>query len=141
VGLALGARHLRAGRARGRHAQAFQPLQPHATSASHPIMQRRRFGPATRPATMSKTRIEAFSDAVIAIVITIMVLELKIPHGDSIRVLAPIVPVFLTYVLSYVFLGIYWNNHHHCSTPRSTSTARSCGRTCTSCSGSRWCRS
>jgi uncharacterized membrane protein len=62
---------------------------------------------------MSKTRIEAFSDAVIAIVITIMVLELKIPHGDSIRVLAPVVPVFLTYVLSYVFLGIYWNNHHH----------------------------
>jgi uncharacterized membrane protein len=62
---------------------------------------------------MSKTRLEAFSDAVMAIVITIMVLELKIPHGDSIRVLAPVVPVFLTYVLSYVFLGIYWNNHHH----------------------------
>jgi uncharacterized membrane protein len=62
---------------------------------------------------MSKTRVEAFSDAVIAILITIMVLELKIPHGDSIRALAPVVPVFLTYVLSYVFLGIYWNNHHH----------------------------
>ncbi len=62
---------------------------------------------------MSKTRVEAFSDGVIAILITIMVLELKIPHGDSIRALAPIVPVFLTYVLSYVYLGIYWNNHHH----------------------------
>jgi uncharacterized membrane protein len=62
---------------------------------------------------MSKTRVEAFSDGVIAILITIMVLELKIPHGDSIRVLAPIVPPFLTYVLSYVYLGIYWNNHHH----------------------------
>ncbi len=62
---------------------------------------------------MSKTRVEAFSDAVIAILITIMVLELKIPHGDSIRALAPIVPAFLTYVLSYVYLGIYWNNHHH----------------------------
>ena len=62
---------------------------------------------------MNKTRLEAFSDGVIAILITIMVLELKIPHGDSIRVLAPVVPVFLTYVLSYVYLGIYWNNHHH----------------------------
>ena len=62
---------------------------------------------------MSKTRVEAFSDGVMAILITIMVLELKIPHGDSIRVLAPLVPAFLTYVLSYVYLGIYWNNHHH----------------------------
>jgi uncharacterized membrane protein len=62
---------------------------------------------------MSKTRVEAFSDGVIAILITIMVLELKIPHGDSIRALAPIAPVFLTYVLSYTYLGIYWNNHHH----------------------------
>ncbi len=62
---------------------------------------------------MSKTRLEAFSDGVMAILITIMVLELKIPQGDSIRALAPAVPVFLTYVLSYVFLGIYWNNHHH----------------------------
>jgi uncharacterized membrane protein len=62
---------------------------------------------------MSKTRLEAFSDGVMAILITIMVLELKIPHGDSIRALAPIVPAFLTYVLSFVYLGIYWNNHHH----------------------------
>jgi uncharacterized membrane protein len=62
---------------------------------------------------MSKTRLEAFSDGVMAILITIMVLELKIPHGDSIGALKPILPVFLTYVLSYVYLGIYWNNHHH----------------------------
>lgn len=62
---------------------------------------------------MTKTRVEAFSDGVMAILITIMVLELKIPHGDSVRALAPLVPVFLTYVLSYVYLGIYWNNHHH----------------------------
>jgi uncharacterized membrane protein len=62
---------------------------------------------------MTKTRLEAFSDAVIAIILTIMVLELKIPHGDSWAVLQPLLPVFLTYVLSFVYLGIYWNNHHH----------------------------
>src|SRR3954462_714554 len=62
---------------------------------------------------MPKGPLEAFSDGVIAILITIMVLELKIPHGDDLRALGPLVPVFLTYVLSYVFLGIYWNNHHH----------------------------
>jgi len=62
---------------------------------------------------MSKGRLEAFSDGVIAILITIMVLELKIPHGTSWADLRPVLPVFLTYVLSYVFLGIYWNNHHH----------------------------
>jgi uncharacterized membrane protein len=62
---------------------------------------------------MNTTRLEAFSDGVIAILITIMVLELKIPHGDQVGALAPLVPVFLTYVLSYVYLGIYWNNHHH----------------------------
>ena len=56
---------------------------------------------------------EAFSDGVIAILITIMVLELKIPHGDSLKELTPLLPVFLTYVLSFIFLGIYWNNHHH----------------------------
>ncbi len=69
--------------------------------------------PSDQNTRMSKTRLEAFSDGVIAILITIMVLELKIPHGDSMRALAPLVPVFLTYVLSYVYLGIYWNNHHH----------------------------
>src|SRR4051794_20323463 len=62
---------------------------------------------------MSKGRLEAFSDAVIAILITIMVLELKIPHGADWEGLRPVLPVFLSYVLSYVFLGIYWNNHHH----------------------------
>jgi uncharacterized membrane protein len=62
---------------------------------------------------MSKTRLEAFSDGVIAILITIMVLELKVPHGADAAALRPVVPVFLTYVLSFVYLGIYWNNHHH----------------------------
>lgn len=62
---------------------------------------------------MSKGRLEAFSDAVIAIIITIMVLELKIPHGAGPDALRPLVPKFLGYVLSFIFLGIYWNNHHH----------------------------
>src|SRR5438045_3713731 len=62
---------------------------------------------------MGKGRLEAFSDGVIAILITIMVLELKIPHGDSMAALAPLLPIFLTYVVSFVYLGIYWNNHHH----------------------------
>jgi uncharacterized membrane protein len=62
---------------------------------------------------MSKGRLEAFSDGVFAILITIMVLELKIPHGADWNAFAPLLPVFLTYVLSYVYLGIYWNNHHH----------------------------
>jgi uncharacterized membrane protein len=62
---------------------------------------------------MSKGRLEAFSDGVIAILITIMVLELKTPHGVTWDALRPMVPVFLTYVLSFVMLGIYWNNHHH----------------------------
>jgi uncharacterized membrane protein len=62
---------------------------------------------------MSKGRLEAFSDAVIAIIITIMVLEFKVPHGDRLDDLLPLVPVFLSYVLSFVYVGIYWNNHHH----------------------------
>ena len=62
---------------------------------------------------MSKGRLEAFSDGVIAILITIMVLELRVPRGDDLAALRPLLPVFLTYVLSFVFLGIYWNNHHH----------------------------
>ncbi len=64
-------------------------------------------------AVMGKTRLEAFSDGVIAILITIMVLELKVPHGDSLETLAPLWPIFLSYLLSFVYLGIYWNNHHH----------------------------
>jgi uncharacterized membrane protein len=62
---------------------------------------------------MNKARLEAFSDGVIAVIITIMVLEMKVPHGDSLEALVPLVPVFLTYVLSFVYVGIYWNNHHH----------------------------
>jgi uncharacterized membrane protein len=62
---------------------------------------------------MTKQRLEAFSDGVIAILITIMVLELKVPHSADVGALRPLLPVFLTYVLSYAYLGIYWNNHHH----------------------------
>ncbi|MBI5462278.1 MAG: DUF1211 domain-containing protein [Gammaproteobacteria bacterium] len=62
---------------------------------------------------MGKTRLEAFSDGVIAILITIMVLELKVPHGENLAALRPLIPVFLSYVLSFIYLGIYWNNHHH----------------------------
>ncbi|NOJ91495.1 DUF1211 domain-containing protein [Corallococcus coralloides] len=62
---------------------------------------------------MDKHRLEAFSDGVIAIIITIMVLELKVPHGSELADLRPLVPVFLSYVLSFVYIGIYWNNHHH----------------------------
>jgi uncharacterized membrane protein len=62
---------------------------------------------------MGKTRLEAFSDGVIAIIITIMVLELKVPYGDTLDTLAPLIPVFLSYVLSFIYVGIYWNNHHH----------------------------
>jgi uncharacterized membrane protein len=62
---------------------------------------------------MNKGRLEAFSDGVIAILITIMVLELRVPHGADWEALRPLLPVFLTYVLSFVYLGIYWNNHHH----------------------------
>ena len=62
---------------------------------------------------MGKTRLEAFSDGVIAIIITIMVLELKVPHGTDFAVIAELWPVFLSYVLSFVYIGIYWSNHHH----------------------------
>ena len=62
---------------------------------------------------MTKGRLEAFSDGVIAIIITIMVLEMKVPHGADIAALRPLAPVFISYVLSFVYVGIYWNNHHH----------------------------
>jgi uncharacterized membrane protein len=62
---------------------------------------------------MGKGRLEAFSDGVIAIIITIMVLEMKVPHGEDIGALLPVLPVFFSYVLSFVYVGIYWNNHHH----------------------------
>jgi uncharacterized membrane protein len=62
---------------------------------------------------MTKGRLEAFSDGVIAIIITIMVLELKVPHGTDLAALRPMLPIFLTYIMSFVYVGIYWNNHHH----------------------------
>lgn len=62
---------------------------------------------------MGKGRLEAFSDGVIAIIITIMVLELKVPHGTDLDALMPLIPVFISYCLSFVYIGIYWNNHHH----------------------------
>jgi uncharacterized membrane protein len=68
---------------------------------------------AEREPMMKTGRLEAFSDGVIAIIITIMVLELKVPHGDTLEALLPLIPVFLSYVLSFVYVGIYWNNHHH----------------------------
>ena len=71
---------------------------------------------------MSKSRLEAFSDGVIAIIITIMVLEMKVPQGENLDALLPVVPVFLSYVLSFVYVGIYWNNHHHMLHTASTVT-------------------
>jgi uncharacterized membrane protein len=62
---------------------------------------------------METTRLEAFSDGVIAVIITVLVLEMKVPHGHDLASLAPVLPVFLSYVLSFVYVGIYWNNHHH----------------------------
>ncbi len=62
---------------------------------------------------MGTNRLEAFSDGVLAIIITIMVLEMKVPHGESFTDLLPVMPVFLSYILSFVYVGIYWNNHHH----------------------------
>ena len=66
-----------------------------------------------REPVMSSGRLEAFSDGVIAIIITIMVLELKVPHGETLGALIPLIPVLLSYILSFVYVGIYWNNHHH----------------------------
>jgi len=62
---------------------------------------------------MTTSRLEAFSDGVFAIIITIMVLELKVPHGEDLAALEPLLPVFISYVLSFIYVGIYWNNHHH----------------------------
>jgi uncharacterized membrane protein len=62
---------------------------------------------------MKKGRLEAFSDGVLAIIITIMILEIKVPHGHEVKDLVPLIPVFLSYVLSFIYIGIYWNNHHH----------------------------
>jgi uncharacterized membrane protein len=73
----------------------------------------RRVSPGRLGRAVTKTRLEAFSDGVIAIIITIMVLEMKVPHGTEWEALRPLVRVFLAYVLSFIFVGIYWNNHHH----------------------------
>src|SRR5438045_9311145 len=62
---------------------------------------------------MGKQRLEAFSHGVITIIITIMVLEMKLPHGEDLSALMPVAPVFMSYVLSFIYVGIYWNNHHH----------------------------
>jgi uncharacterized membrane protein len=62
---------------------------------------------------MGKGRLEAFSDGVLAIIITIMVLEIKVPHGDILEDLKPLLPIFISYILSFIYIGIYWNNHHH----------------------------
>ena len=62
---------------------------------------------------MNKVRLEAFSDGVLAIIITIMVLEIKVPHGEEFADLTPLIPVVLSYILSFIYIGIYWNNHHH----------------------------
>src|SRR6185437_2294078 len=70
-------------------------------------------GSPPKPAQMKTTRLEAFSDGVLAIIITIMVLELKVPHATELSALKPLPPVLLSYVLSFIYLGIYWNNHHH----------------------------
>ena len=69
--------------------------------------------PRAGQAVMGKSRLEAFSDGVLAIIITIMVLEMKVPHGDDIAVLKPLLPVLLAYALSFLYIGIYWTNHHH----------------------------
>ena len=73
---------------------------------------------------MTTSRLEAFSDAVIAIIITIMVLELGVPHGADLDALRPLIPIFLAYALSFVYLGIYWNNHHHLLTTVDQVTGR-----------------
>jgi len=86
---------------------------------------------------MTKGRLEAFSDGVFAIIITIMVLNLRVPHGRNLSDLRPVVPVFLSYVLSYLYVGIYWNNHHHLLHAAERVDGKSFGPTYTSCFGFR----
>ena len=92
---------------------------------------------------MEKERLLAFSDGVLAIIITIMVLELKVPHGADVAALAKLLPIFLSYVLSFIYIAIYWHNHHHMmhTVRHVTERAAFCGRTRTCCSGFPWCRS
>jgi uncharacterized membrane protein len=86
---------------------------------------------------MKTTRLEAFSDGVLAIIITIMVLELKVPHAVDLAALKPLLPVLSSYVLSFIYIGIYWNNHHHLSRPPNRSAAEFSGQTCICCFGCR----
>jgi uncharacterized membrane protein len=90
---------------------------------------------------MTTRRLEAFSDGVIAIIITITVLEMKVPHGVGLDDLRPLLPVFLSYVLSFGFVGIYWNNHHRLLHACNTVRARYSGKICTCCSGFHYFRS
>jgi uncharacterized membrane protein len=69
--------------------------------------------PAIKQILMNRTRLEAFSDGVLAIIITIMVLEIKVPHGADFAAMKPLIPVVISYILSFIYIGIYWNNHHH----------------------------
>ena len=89
---------------------------------------------------MGKGRLEAFSDGVLAIIITIMVLEMEAPQGAELGALRPLVPMFLSYALSFLYLGIYWSNHHHLLYVTHRIVVRSCGPTYTSCSGCGWSR-
>src|SRR5438132_13591454 len=90
---------------------------------------------------MKTTRLEAFSDGVLAIIITIMVLELKVPHAVELAALKPVLPVLLSYVLSFINLGIYWNNHHHLFQVTEEVSGGISGPTFISCSGCRSFRS
>src|SRR5256885_2389589 len=101
---------LRSGRARMR-ADARKYRRAGSPGNSPPIFSLGRRTAGARD--MTKGRLEAFTDGVIAVIITIMVLELKVPRDTDPKALMPLVPVFLSYVLSFVFVGIYWNNHHH----------------------------
>jgi hypothetical protein len=85
---------------------------------------------ATRQCANEKNRLEAFSDGVFAVIITVMVLEMEVPRGSELRALQPVLPVFVTHVLSFIYLGIYWNNHHHLhfgSPAASAFLSHSCG--------------
>jgi hypothetical protein len=86
-------------------------------------------------AVVGKSRLEAFSEGVIAIMITIMVPEMKVPHDETVDALVPLLPVFLSYGLSFVYVGTYWNNHHHMLHATGRSLALYCGQTSTCCSG------
>src|SRR5690349_1097242 len=114
--------HARYTRRRTHHAERITlPSHPYAREERQIVMPRPSAGrrearaqpPTSNLPPMGTTRLEAFSDGVLAIIITIMVLELKVPHGAEVADLVPLWPVFASYVLSFVNVGIYWNNHHH----------------------------